>query len=42
MFLWYFVLPELLPTQLGDWLKQLPDGSFYTAVGTCSATRADV
>ena len=24
MFLWYFVLPELLPTQLGDWLKQLP------------------
>src|SRR5215469_4068388 len=32
MFLWYFVLPELLPTQLGDWLKQLPDASFYTAV----------
>src|SRR6266513_5677844 len=31
MFLWYFVLPELLPTQLGDWLKQLPDASFYTA-----------
>jgi glutamate/aspartate transport system permease protein len=23
MFLWYFVLPELLPTALGDWLKQL-------------------
>jgi glutamate/aspartate transport system permease protein len=32
MFLWYFVLPELLPTQMGDWLKQLPDASFYTAV----------
>ncbi len=32
MFLWYFVLPELLPTDLGDWLKQLPDASFYTAV----------
>ena len=32
MFLWYFVLPELLPTALGDWLKQLPDASFYTAV----------
>src|SRR5262244_917862 len=32
MFLWYFVLPELLPTQLGDWLKQLPDASFWTAV----------
>jgi glutamate/aspartate transport system permease protein len=32
MFLWYFVLPELLPAALGDWLKQLPDASFYTAV----------
>jgi glutamate/aspartate transport system permease protein len=32
MFLWYFVLPELLPTAIGDWLKQLPDASFYTAV----------
>src|SRR2546423_10503508 len=32
MFLWYFVLPELLPSQMGDWLKQLPDASFYTAV----------
>src|SRR5712671_3580044 len=32
MFLWYFVVPELLPTQAGDWLKQLPDASFYTAV----------
>jgi glutamate/aspartate transport system permease protein len=32
MFLWYFVLPEVLPTRMGDWLKQLPDASFYTAV----------
>ena len=32
MFLWYFVLPELLPADLGDWLKQLSDASFYTAV----------
>jgi glutamate/aspartate transport system permease protein len=32
MFLWYFVLPELLPLDAGDWLKQLPDASFYTAV----------
>jgi glutamate/aspartate transport system permease protein len=32
MFLWYFVLPELLPVSIGDWLKQLPDASFYTAV----------
>jgi glutamate/aspartate transport system permease protein len=32
MFLWYFVLPELVPSAFGTWLKQLPDGSFYTAV----------
>jgi glutamate/aspartate transport system permease protein len=32
MFLWYFVLPELVPPAVGDWLKQLPDASFYTAV----------
>src|SRR5439155_11173230 len=32
MFFWYFVLPELLPSEIGDWLKQLPDASFYTAV----------
>jgi glutamate/aspartate transport system permease protein len=32
MFLWYFVLPELLPQAAGDWLKQLPEASFYTAV----------
>jgi glutamate/aspartate transport system permease protein len=32
MFLWYFVLPELVPTTFGNWLKQLPDASFYTAV----------
>jgi glutamate/aspartate transport system permease protein len=32
MFLWYFVLPELVPHAFGTWLKQLPDGSFYTAV----------
>src|SRR5262245_9760031 len=32
MFLWYFVLPEVLPMRMGDWLKQLPDASFYTAV----------
>jgi glutamate/aspartate transport system permease protein len=32
MFLWYFVLPEVVPDRIGDWLKQLPDASFYTAV----------
>ncbi|MDB5866745.1 MAG: glutamate transporter permease, partial [Betaproteobacteria bacterium] len=30
MFLWFFVMPELLPTQLGDAIKQMPPpwGSF--------------
>jgi glutamate/aspartate transport system permease protein len=34
MFLWYFVLPELLPGILGDALKQMapPWGSFWPAV----------
>ncbi|MCI1003600.1 amino acid ABC transporter permease [Herbaspirillum sp. C7C8] len=31
MFLWYFVIPELLPKALGDWIKSLPDASFVTA-----------
>jgi len=32
MFLWYFVLPEVVPRDIGIWLKQLPDASFYTGV----------
>jgi glutamate/aspartate transport system permease protein len=32
MFLWFFVLPELLPTPVGDWLKALPQAPFVTAV----------
>jgi glutamate/aspartate transport system permease protein len=32
MFLWYFVLPEVVPRAFGTWLKQLPNASFYTAV----------
>lgn len=32
LFLWYFVLPELLPRTAGDWLKSLPNASFLTAV----------
>jgi glutamate/aspartate transport system permease protein len=32
MFLWFFVVPELLPKAAGDWLKQLPNGAFWTAV----------
>src|SRR3954462_11633429 len=34
MFLWFFVAPELLPTALGDWIKQMPPpwGSYLPAV----------
>jgi glutamate/aspartate transport system permease protein len=32
MFLWYFVVPEVLPPALGDRLKALPDAPFITAV----------
>jgi len=32
MFLWYFVLPEVMPEAIGDWLKQLNNASFYNAV----------
>src|ERR1700732_3017408 len=32
MFLWYFVLPEVVPGAVGTWLKQQPNASFYTAV----------
>jgi glutamate/aspartate transport system permease protein len=32
MFLWYFVMPELVPTGIGDWLKAMPNSAFITAV----------
>jgi glutamate/aspartate transport system permease protein len=34
MFLWFFVVPELLPTGLGNWIKQMPPpwGSYVPAV----------
>ena len=34
MFLWFFVMPELLPRALGDWIKQMPPpwGSYIPAV----------
>lgn len=32
LFLWFFVLPELLPQTWGLWLKQLPNAPFYTSV----------
>jgi glutamate/aspartate transport system permease protein len=31
LFLWFFVLPELLPPSAGLWLKQMPNAPFYTA-----------
>ena len=44
MFLWYFVMPELVPKGLGDWIKQMPPpwGSFVPAVlclGTFTSAR---
>ena len=34
MFLWFFVMPELVPKALGDWIKQMPPpwGSYVPAV----------
>lgn len=32
LFLWYFVIPELLPKAIGMAMKQSPNASFYTAV----------
>lgn len=32
LFIWYFVVPELLPHALGTFVKQLTYGPFYTAV----------
>ena len=29
LFLWYFVVPELVPETWGDWLKQLPNAPFW-------------
>jgi glutamate/aspartate transport system permease protein len=31
LFLWFFVLPELLPSAAGLWMKQLPNAPFWTA-----------
>jgi glutamate/aspartate transport system permease protein len=32
MFLWYFVMPELVPADAGAWLKAQPNAPFMTAV----------
>ncbi len=45
MFLWYFVMPELLPQAAGDWLKSLPNAPFITAVlclGTFTSSRVAI
>ena len=43
MFLWYFVVPELLPDRAGYWVKrELPNPEYWTAVfclGTYTAAR---
>ena len=43
MFLWYFVVPELLPETAGRWVKrELPEPEFWTAVlclGTYTGAR---
>lgn len=32
MFLWFFVMPEVLPQAAGNWIKGLPNAPFVTAV----------
>ena len=42
IFLWYFVLPELVPADWGTWIKQLPNSPFWTtfiAVGFYMSSR---
>ena len=31
LFIWFFVLPEIVPQAWGLWLKQMPNAPFYTA-----------
>src|SRR5688500_15297183 len=45
LFLWFFVLPELLPRSAGLWLKQMPNAPFWTAsigVGLSMSARVAV
>jgi glutamate/aspartate transport system permease protein len=53
MFLWFFVLPELLPKDWGDWMKQLPPPwssylpavlclGIYTSVRVAEQVRAGI
>jgi glutamate/aspartate transport system permease protein len=40
MFLWFFVLPEVLPASMGTFLKQMSNASFVTAVACLSTFTA--
>src|SRR4029078_12291691 len=45
LFLWFFVLPELLPRSAGLWMKQMANAPFYTAaigIGLFISARAAV
>jgi glutamate/aspartate transport system permease protein len=53
LFLWYFVLPEIIPAAAGNWLKQMPPPwgafapalfclSFYTAARVAEQVRAGI
>lgn len=42
IFLWYFVLPELLPPDWGNWVKNIPESPFWTtfiAIGFYMSSR---
>jgi glutamate/aspartate transport system permease protein len=44
LFIWYFVMPELLPTAWGDWIKQLPPaaqqfGAAWVCLGLFTSAR---
>ena len=45
LFIWFFVLPELLPPSWGLWLKQMPHAPFYTAaigIGLFMSARVEI
>ncbi len=43
MFLWFFVVPELLPVALGDWIKQMaPPWGMYVPAVLCLAVFTSV
>jgi len=52
-FIWYFVIPELLPVSVGTWYKQLPPNAqffsssivclgFFTAARVCEQVRSGI